>query len=459
MLKDDNLLTGIIDQIYSHNQQLLPFLPVLRKSIASLKFTDDGNIPTAEIQFTGSKFHIRVNREFVYKYKLNSEDLAWVVVHEISHFLQNHLTNHDDFGLNAHHLNIVQDMQVNSMLYQINNQEPISLFYRLNQLAYPLFLESPDTNSLEFLLFPPHKSRAEISADLDKQSSFEPQKRVKLLNLWFDNYKSSLSLAEIVSRLKEIFDFPPESADSEESNTQKEINELLSEELLQLQKELSNYQQNYLLDNSNPFCDFLELEQPLTAEQFLNRRLNVLKHSLSKVFCKNSKRTVINEEDEFFRSIVPHFGRRETALLSCGLTPAFFPQNLTIAKKEQKFAAVYIDFSDSAEEYKNTIYRLLLKLTDIFSGPYFLFATQIREVALSEVKNGSTISGGTDISCVYEHITANKFSKALIITDGEFKTCINGTEAELYAVLYSSYNSYDALEQTGRLKKVWYLDR
>jgi hypothetical protein len=48
-----------------------------------------------------------------------------------------------------------------------------------------------------------------------------------------------------------------------------------------------------------------------------------------------------------------------------------------------------------------------------------LFSTKISDISLDELRRGvCRTTGGTDIACVAEHMSANRVRRALIVTDG-----------------------------------------
>jgi len=446
------ILEEIIELIYTKHNELLPFLPVLRNNIESVEIINNKTIETAQIELKNNKFYIKISKVMIDDYKLNTTDLMWILAHEISHYLQKHFDPNRIKTLSPSDENIIEDMQVNSMLYHINNKQQIELMMKLNGIAYQTLLESGDLrNCYGFMLVPPNKPEHEIRKEIMGISNIETDKKEKLILLWFDNYNKGLSLEEITVRLKEIIDFTKDEDKQEQ----------VPQEILDLEETLKGIFENSTNNKENIENEYYsscldEIDLNLTPEQMQNRKLNILKYSIDKVLFKNKNYSTINDDEIFFKSVVPHYGRRETAMLSVGLQPLFYYKNEITKIKENKFAAVYIDYSASADEYKKTIYLLLLKLKDKYQGPYFLFTTKIKEVTLAEIKTGKTISGGTEIDCVINHINDNGFKKALIITDGEFEPYYTKTDIDFYALLYSTKNNASAIKQSGNMKNIWY---
>lgn len=464
--KSSDYLKVIIHYIYHDKNELLPFIPVFRDNINSFTVVDDSVCNTARLIYQNQQFDIQLSRKFVDDYQLTTDDLTWLIAHEISHFLLNHLTVDipDLKHYGAEFLNFCEDMQVNAMLFNINQRKKIRLFFMVNGIHYREFLKSEDLNMLGFLLSMPYKSRSRVEKDFTRISSIPPEKLEKLTALWFDTYSpKGLLLEEIARRLLEIVDlknFQPEYVKTESQI----LDEVTTQEIEDLKQ---NLPQSLCPGESDEEGDWdgpvlsgdLSFELTLNAaeENQWKKRINCLKYSIQRVFAPQSTFTTIREDEMFFKSLIPHYSRRETVMLSLGVNPVFYPNHYQVRSQSREFAAVYIDFSGSTDQYKNMIYLLLLNLRDTFTGPYFLFSTIIQPVEWTELKAGKTLSGGTDYNIVFQHINHYKFKKALIMTDGEGDRPSAKTLADLYVLLYCQTDSPDSLLHTKRVKKVWYL--
>jgi hypothetical protein len=80
---------------------------------------------------------------------------------------------------------------------------------------------------------------------------------------------------------------------------------------------------------------------------------------------------------------------------------------------------VYMDVSGSMEAVKKPLYGAVLDCREYVHPTVHLFSTKISDISLDELRRGvCRTTGGTDIACVAEHMSANRVRRALIVTDG-----------------------------------------
>ena len=69
--------------------------------------------------------------------------------------------------------------------------------------------------------------------------------------------------------------------------------------------------------------------------------------------------------------------------------------------------------------YVPLVYGALVALRNYVEPEVLLFSTKVVPIAMGDLRKGHvTSTGGTDITCVFEHVLKDAVAKALVITDG-----------------------------------------
>lgn len=111
--------------------------------------------------------------------------------------------------------------------------------------------------------------------------------------------------------------------------------------------------------------------------------------------------------------------KRDLVLISCGLHPGFFHNQLSTPAKRYKGLAVYLDVSGSVNQYLPKILGILRHLRREITT-IFLFSNQVHEVPFESLLKGNIKTTlGTDFDCIAQSILERQLDKAVIITDGE----------------------------------------
>jgi len=460
-MKNYPYLENLIDLIYEKHQNLLPFLDVLRKDISKLDFNHSDSVETANISLCNNRFIIEVNTDFIEEEKLDNEDILWLICHEISHFVLGHLNMEYSKKYTPQLCNIAFDCQVNSMLYNINFRNEIKLFSKVNWYNYKQFLKSNDTDHLIFLTVPPKITNKKVKSDFNK-STYDKSKLDLIEEFWFSNFsESGLGLDEIFRYLEEII---PEEQEQQTEEIDKgfPITEKIEiEDLPKYAKRLIYNQNKDLSEVVNDYTEVSESEQIFKRDFNLNnvevkqRKQITLVKAIKKSLFGGTTRNILASEKTQFSSVFPSLGRREAAILSNGMLPAFYSHKIEVPIK--KSLAVYIDFSGSTKEYHKEICKLLTSIKDFYNGRYFAFSMKVAEITFDDLLNGNFETSGTYITPVVSHIIENNLKKVLIITDGDFYLPNGKSNAEIYAILLDKGNSTSAIEKMGRLKEHWFL--
>ncbi|MBZ0181564.1 MAG: hypothetical protein K8F60_03845 [Melioribacteraceae bacterium] len=446
-------LIKLIDLIYDKHQNLLPFLDVFRKDIRDISFLDLDDSVTAVIILKDKKFEILFNLNFIKEYSLTDEDILWIICHEIGHYILNHLTSEYNNTHSKQFCNIAFDCQVNSMLYNINEQNPIDTLNKFNQVNYDQYISGEDRNGYFFLLVPPFKNTNEIKYDFNK-AGIPLEKTALIIEFWFKNYsKEGLGLDDIVFYLEQLI----EEDEHDDEPEDREYKEVEIDELPESVTELSETLIQNIKDNdaesiselSNDLFDLSNIEIKSRDKQTLER---AIEKTLFKKKC--GKEGEISEV--YYRNIFPAITRKESLYFSNDLIPVFYENKNTETIASE--TAVYIDFSISTEPYHKQICKSITSLRKAYKGPYYGFTESVEELSYQDLLSGNFEVSGTEIDPVIEHINKNKFKKALIITDGEFDKSRLKTKAELYIILFENTNSISSIRSAGKVKQVWFLE-
>ena len=110
--------------------------------------------------------------------------------------------------------------------------------------------------------------------------------------------------------------------------------------------------------------------------------------------------------------------KRDFVLLAAGVPPFHYHNRAYRQAAQQRGLAVYLDVSGSVNQHLPEIIGLLRNLKAELNS-VFLFSNQVVETPFLTLLAGQVqTTYGTDFDCIAEHVLANRFDKAVILTDG-----------------------------------------
>jgi len=113
-----------------------------------------------------------------------------------------------------------------------------------------------------------------------------------------------------------------------------------------------------------------------------------------------------------------HPSKRDFVLLAAGIPPFHYHNRVTRQGSEDRGLAVYLDVSGSVNQHLPEIIGLLRSFKNDLKT-VFLFINKVIEVPFRTLLKGHVqTTYGTDFDCIAEHVLANRFDKAVILTDG-----------------------------------------
>ena len=117
---------------------------------------------------------------------------------------------------------------------------------------------------------------------------------------------------------------------------------------------------------------------------------------------------------------VPHASDRVAAVArACGNVPLLYWRPSSRRGARSGRTRVYIDVSGSMDAYVPLLYGALAALRNYVEPEVMLFSTTVVAIAMGDLRKGRvTTTGGTDITCVFDHVVKDAVARALVITDG-----------------------------------------
>ena len=118
---------------------------------------------------------------------------------------------------------------------------------------------------------------------------------------------------------------------------------------------------------------------------------------------------------------IPGCGRRSMVLRALGYEPLLHTGQASWRRtvRSGERVHVYLDVSGSMDEVKGALYGAVFDCERFVHPTVHLFSTRVADISLAELRRGVCQStGGTDITCVAEHMAAHRVRRALLITDG-----------------------------------------
>ena len=120
-------------------------------------------------------------------------------------------------------------------------------------------------------------------------------------------------------------------------------------------------------------------------------------------------------------SPTPRMERRAVVLGALGAQPMLYRHALPARRRCPSGGRVhvYVDVSGSIGNLVGPIYGAVLACKSFVHPVVHLFSTEIADVTLGQLRRGvCRTTGGTDITCIAEHIRSNRIRRAVLVTDG-----------------------------------------
>lgn len=360
------------------------------------KVEANNHCPTASIDAHGV---MRYNPSFVEQYATNPADLFSLITHELMHPMFGH------FVYQGGQLeNIGADMVINAT---------ISLLFARHSGSGALFRRFYKPIGLEGLLRP--------------GSDIHQSRYARLYQKFYTgrDREQELSTGEVIQTLKVLtptVDIPAivllggHGKGSNIVETKAGVFPMRSEDLSRIAEDLKRIAERpggHAAGYGEALFDlFLEI---LKTHMSLKRAL---------LECFTTRQKI----DKFRRMVSkPRIGaspipiqpsKRDFVLLAAGVPPFHYHNRAYCQAAQERGLAIYLDVSGSVNQHLPEITGVLRSLRTELKT-IFLFSNNVVEVPFRTLLAGQVqTTYGTDFDCIAEHVLANHFDKAVVLTDG-----------------------------------------
>ena len=441
--------------------------------LAEIRF--DKDVRSATI--AGVDRHVLLlNKNFLDKYCNDIHHLIFVIYHEIYHIIFSHFwikIDEDEFIKN-----IVFDAIINAYLTKKFNDKK---YYSILENLY-----STD-NLPECILRPPSGYKDEVI--LSKKLTDDINWLIEKLYLSYEgpSYMEIIDVLkrhiveEVVPKVLLLGEHPLKieyKTNSKGVSSDKIISDKIMEEIKEIFEQGFSERDNDSKDinarnekkeNEDKFYSHIQNYEEIIInfEKHEKQAIKTIQQAIRNLLVYDTKgHPFLSIGDSIVESknVYPDFYKRSVFIKeSLGLDIIYYDSDKHIyllAELNQK-ANVYVDVSDSMEEYYETLYAALSPFVKTKKIKVYIWSTDVKEIKVKDFLKGKIFTfQGTDISCVLKHILENKIYKSLIITDGIFSKPKN----TLLNSLSGKYTIYTILTPDGEDKiiksfsrKIFYL--
>lgn len=348
---------------------------------------EDSNHPTAGITKDGLLIY---NPEFTDKYLSCKEDLFSLIFHELLHPMFGHFIYN-----NGEIENIAADAIINAV---------ISTVFGRHSSYGNLFRKTHDERGLEGLMRP--------------GSTMHNNRYNKIYCMLYQNYigKDAMTTGELIQSLKILTQSENLSAVLLIGTHGQLQNRFSQENHVKFAEELREIAKASMSRSSGNYKSIIEIFM-----EALKTHLSIKKLLLQKFATKRK----IDKFKELFQKkkigVTPipiNPSKRNLVLLSAGIYPCYFHNNISETTKQDKGLAIYLDVSGSVNDYLPKILGILKNLRREITS-IFQFSNQVVETSFDSLLKGNIkTTYGTDFNCIAKSILDRGFDKAVIITDG-----------------------------------------
>ncbi len=345
----------------------------------------------------GNRSSLKINPHFIDQYCVDDSDIRFVILHEFLHVVLRHTQK---FRTTTPLLNVILDMVINSMLCRILGVEQCGVLFRLYKNSLGIFR----------LLAPPD---ADDVACLSTYFHYEGN-ATELMNIHnhlYDKYRSCYSLDDLLAifgPLQSVSDpillIGNHSGQSPLSSFEVmgKLEEIMEDQILP--KLRMNVYMGKLLG--------VQVEAPPKTK----REVQVTQ-VLFRLLSRNIARKTVSLPWEYHLPVLTASDRRSFLRSHCS---PVFPNSRHYSQREDasKQVVVYVDVSGSMLSDLEEVLGILDKYHQYIQKPVYAFSTEVTIASFEAGKLRTASTGGTYLTSVYNHIEANRFKRALVLTDG-----------------------------------------
>ena len=358
--------------------------------VSEIVFTE--SVDTLAVSIS-SKPLLLINLNFLNEHVKSENDVKAVLLHEFLHVILMHT---EKFKYNTPLLNIALDAIINSIIHRTYGEVYSNFFVRYYEWKDITSLLRPETDDDKFIpeWTPLHKQiyTGKFAADdlyeLLKYLSSKGSINIKehLIFIGNHDYDSSSISPENEKLLKGILGKMDGTGIWNKPGL-RGSNDRLNNEKIKIEK--------------------------LKSKRWRSSVYNILK----KCMMEDASIKTDVRESIVMMPVLNNSDRR--ALISFSWSRIIpLIQNVYSVKHASETVNIYLDVSGSMNEEIDQLVALLNHFRKQIRTPLWVFSNEVEKASFKDGKLIYKSTGGTSISCVFDHIRANGFKKNLIVTDG-----------------------------------------
>lgn len=356
--------------------------------ICEIRFTDQ--VPTLAVTISRNPT-LLINKSFLDEHAINENDIKCVLMHEFLHVLLQHT---EKYKFNTPLLNIALDSIINSIIHRVYGIHFSEFFSRLYKNV-----------GIKILLRPPDDAE-NVSDDLASIKEDVYEGKFSGDNL-YELLQYLLQKGVITS--KETILLVGNHSPSEISPE----NQKILDEILKKMDGSLIWNKPGTRGSANGLKEEEKRIEKMKVDKWRNSTHSILKKCLTDDDKKKNKLS----EKKIFIPVLSNTDRRAIASYSFNkIIP--LSANIISLPQSSETVNIYFDVSGSMDIEIDLIISLLHSFRNEIKKPLWVFSDAVSEATFQNGSLAYRSSGGTSISCVFDHIKKMKFKKSVIITDG-----------------------------------------
>lgn len=374
-------------------------------SLLDIEITNQ--VPTLAVTLS-EKPTLKINMEFCNQHVLCENDMKCVIMHEFLHVLLGHTTKIEK---NTPLTNIAMDAVINAIIHRKYGPDYSDFFSHFYQRThyYPLLQPYLHLNDMWFTDDDTPELRAELQVEALHKKIYEGAYSSEDVLEILEYYAPWLMQLE-----KEVI-LIGNHEDQIGGESEKEISEENKSILDNIITSMGGLEKFFVFESKNNLIQ----QSPERAE--VSSRILKWKRSvypiLMRCFNHEEKRKTLKYGFESAIPMLSASDRRATSkFLYSGLLP--ISTHITSHTMPDQSSTVYLDVSGSMDNEISAMTSLILQLRQHITIPLWSFSNDVYPAKLIKNAIQFNSTGGTSLSCVFNHMRKNKVASAVIITDG-----------------------------------------
>lgn len=356
--------------------------------ITRVQFTD--KVPTLAVSLSAEPL-LYINRNFLEAHAETEDDIKSVLMHEFLHVVLQHTENYKS---NTPLLNIALDAIINSIIHRTYGEQYSSFFRRLYQ-----------PKGIECLL------RTWEETDPETTASWK--------EIHTKVYNGSIAAEDLLELFRSIAgkwlsQMIPILLGNHEGWC-----DTVSEENRKILEGIIHEMDGTRIWNKPKTRGMSDMEQ-LETRRKEQRDLRIWERETRKILqtCLQPDPTRLQESP--YPVLLPVISTGDRRAFATIRTNSFIPFSGHEMYRTQPSESVnvYLDVSGSMNEEIDRLLTLLAGFRKLIRRPLWVFSNKVEQAYFRDGRIEYKSTGGTSISCVFDHIRQHGFQRSLIVTDG-----------------------------------------